>query len=195
MVGAGIRLELRGLSFADHRFGVLRSFAGLRRELLDDALVVGLRLLLHSSPLSLEALDFYLVICEFVVLILFHATGLAVPLAVEVLQVLPIFDVNSESLGYQESEPLKSLRVETNLGKRVLPVGNAEVHNHQSEIVGEGVGDEEPLAGEVLEPDLRLRGGASVHQGESTVLDIRVNIERVDVFSVVFRRKWLEIAK
>ena len=164
------------------------------RDRLQDAVAVTLRVM-NSSPLSLEALDFYLVICEFVVLILFHATRLAVPLAVEVLQVLPIFDVDRQSLGYQESEPLKSLRVETNLGERILPVGDAKVHNHQSEIVGERVGDEEPLAGEVLEPDLWLRGGASVHEGESAVLDIRVNIECVDVFPLVFGRKCLEIAK
>lgn len=29
--------------------------------------------------------------------------------------------------------------------------------DHQSEIIGEGVCDEEPIAGEVLKPNLRLR--------------------------------------
>jgi len=40
------------------------------------------------------------------------------------------------------------------------------VHDHQSEVISECIGDEIPLAREVLEPDLRLGGlVAAVDQG------------------------------
>lgn len=156
MVGASIRLELRCLSFADHRFGILSCFTGLCGKLFDNPLIVWLRLLLHSSPLSLETLNFYLVVCEFVVLILFHTAGLAISFSVEVFQVLSVFDIDCKSFGYQESEPLKSLWVEANFGKSILPVWNTKVHDHQSEVIGERICDKKPLAGQILEPDLWL---------------------------------------
>lgn len=45
---------------------------------------------------------------------------------------------------------------------------NAQVHDHEPEVVSEGVRDEEPVTGEVLEPDLRLWLGifASLHVDE-----------------------------
>lgn len=186
MVGASIRLELRCLSFADYRFGILSCFTGLCRKLFDNTFVVGFRLLLHSSPFSLEALDFYLVVCEFVVLILFHTAGLTISFAVEVFQVLPVFDVDCKPFRYQESEPLESLWVEANLGESILPVWNTKVHDHQSEIISESIRDKKPLARQILEPNLWLGAGASIHQSKSTVLDIGVNIERVDVFLFFF---------
>ena len=193
MVGASIRLELRCLSFADYRFGILSCFTGLCRKLFDNTFVVGFRLLLHSSPFSLQALDFYLVVCEFVVLILFHTAGLTISFAVEVFQVLPVFDVDCKPFRYQESEPLESLWVEANLGESILPVWNTKVHDHQSEIISESIRDKKPLARQILEPNLWLGAGASIHQSKSTVLDIGVNIERVDVFSVIERTKCLAI--
>jgi hypothetical protein len=112
--------------------------------------------LLHSSPLSLQALDFYLVIGEFVVLILFHAAGLTISLAVEVLQVLSVLNIDCKPFRYQESEPLKSLWIESNLGKSILPVWDTKVHDHQSEVISERVRDKKPLARQILEPDLWL---------------------------------------
>jgi hypothetical protein len=51
---------------------------------------------------------------------------------------------------------LKGLLVETGVRECVLPVGYAQVYYHQSEVIGKSVCDEEPVAGEVLKPYLRL---------------------------------------
>jgi hypothetical protein len=64
----------------------------------------------------------------------------------EVLLVLTILDVNGEALGGQEPEPLQGLRVQTYLGEGVLPVGETQVHDHQTEIVCESVRYEKPRA-------------------------------------------------
>lgn len=58
-------------------------------------------------------------------------------------------------------------------------MGNAQVHDHESEVVGEGVGDEEPFAAEVLEPNLRFRlvVFALVDEGEAAVFALRVDVE------------------
>ena len=58
------------------------------------------------------------------------------------------------------------------------------MHDHQSEVVSERVGDEEPVAAEVLEPDLGLVGCPSVDDGQPPVLDLRVDFVGVDVFSI-----------
>ena len=67
-----------------------------------------------------------------------------------------IFNVNGETLRRQESEPLKGLLVKTSVRERILPVGYAQVHYHQSEVVSKCIGNKEPVAREVLKPDLRL---------------------------------------
>ena len=51
---------------------------------------------------------------------------------------------------------MEGLWVESDLRKRIVPVRQAQMHNHQAEVVSEGIRDEKPLAGQVLEPDLRL---------------------------------------
>jgi hypothetical protein len=79
--------------------------------------------------------------------------------------VFAVLDVDRESLGRQESEPLKGLRVQAYLGESVLPMRQPQMHNHQSEVIREGVRYEEPGTGQVLEPDLRLVSISSVHQG------------------------------
>lgn len=59
------------------------------------------------------------------------------------------------------------------------------MHDHQSEVVSEGVSDEEPATGEVLEPDLRLRLGvfAALHinKREAATLAFGVDFKRVNV--------------
>jgi hypothetical protein len=51
------------------------------------------------------------------------------------------------------------------------------VHDHEAEIVREGVRDEEPRAGQVLEPDLRLVRVPSIHQGQPPVLHLGIDVE------------------
>jgi len=54
------------------------------------------------------------------------------------------------------------------------------VHDHQSEVVSEGVRDEEPLAGQVLEPDLRLSVRILEDQRKATVLNLGVDFKSAD---------------
>lgn len=61
-----------------------------------------------------------------------------------------------------------------------MPVGKAKVHDHQSEVVCESVSDEEPLAGEVLEPDLWLRVRRLVDESETPILDFVIQLESAD---------------
>ena len=49
---------------------------------------------------------------------------------------------------------MEGLWVEADLRKRIVPVRQTQVHDHQAEVVGERVGNEEPMARVVLEPDL-----------------------------------------
>ena len=51
---------------------------------------------------------------------------------------------------------MEGLWVEADLRKRIVPVWQTQVHDHQAEVVSESIRDEKPLAGQVLEPDLRL---------------------------------------
>lgn len=62
----------------------------------------------------------------------------------EVLLVLAVLDVDGQTLRGQEPEPLQGLRVQTHLGEGVLPVGETQVHDHQTEVVCEGVRYEKP---------------------------------------------------
>lgn len=73
------------------------------------------------------------------------------------LLVPSVLDIDSEPLGWQKAEPLQGLLVETRVGERILPQGYAQMHDHKPEVVREAVSYEVPTAGEVLEPDLRLR--------------------------------------
>ena len=102
----------------------------------------------------------------------------------EVLLVLPVLDVDGQSLRRQEPEPLQRLRVQAHLGEGVLPVRQPQVHDHQPEVVREGVRYEEPRAGQVLEPDLRLVYVSAVHQRQSPIFHLRVNIKGCDVFPI-----------
>ena len=57
------------------------------------------------------------------------------------------------------------------------------MHDHQTEIVCEGISDEEPRTGEVLEPNLGLVCVSSVHQGEAAVFHLRIDIKGSYVLS------------
>ena len=56
------------------------------------------------------------------------------------------------------------------------------MHNHESEVVCESVGDEEPLTREILEPDLRLSLWVFENESQTTVLDLLVYLESTDRF-------------
>ena len=51
------------------------------------------------------------------------------------------------------------------------------MHDHQAEVVSERVGNKEPLARIVLEPDLRLDCLILVDESHSTILDLCIDIE------------------
>lgn len=143
--------QLARFPFLDDRLCILRSFGRLSIELLDHCLIVTFCLELHSSSFSLQAFNFYLIILKLELVVLFVVSIL---LAVQELFVLSVFDVDGQSFWRKESEPLHGLWVEAYLGEGVLPVWDTQVHDHQSEVVSERVGDEEPVAAEILEPNL-----------------------------------------
>ena len=71
------------------------------------------------------------------------------------LGLLPsVLDVDSESLGREEAEPLNGLMVHANLSERIVPIGQAKVHDHQPEVISECTRYEEPLTRVILEPYL-----------------------------------------
>jgi len=51
------------------------------------------------------------------------------------------------------------------------------VHDHESEVVGERVRDKEPLARQVLEPNLGLSLRVLEDQGEAAVFHFLVNVK------------------
>ena len=152
----------------DSGLRVLGALAGLRSELLDDVIAVAaFSLELHPSLLPPESFDLDLAGGVASGRGLRHLANLILVkfFLGEILLVLPVFNINGESLGGQEPEPLQRLRVKPDLGEGVLPVGEAQVHDHQPEVVREGVRDEEPRARQVLEPDLRLVNVATEQKG------------------------------
>ena len=143
-------------------------------ELFDSVLILVSCLESESALLSLQALDFDLFIDVASVLTSAwhgrrHSSCLL--LARKLLLRATVFDIDGESLRRQEAEPLKGLRVKTDLSEGVVPIRNAEVHDHEAEVVCECVGDEEPLAREILEPDLRLCISVLEDQRKTTVFD------------------------
>lgn len=104
----------------------------------------------------------------------------------ELLLRTSVLYVDCETLRDQEAEPVKRLRVETCLGECVLPVRDTQVHDHEPEVVREGVGDIEPVAREVLEPYLWFLIGASVHESKTSIFNIGVNVKGTNVFMVLF---------
>ena len=63
-----------------------------------------------------------------------------------------------------------------------MPIWKTQVHNHESEVVCESVGDEEPLTREILGPDLRLSLWVFENESQTTVLDLLVYLESTDRF-------------
>ena len=59
------------------------------------------------------------------------------------------------------------------------------MHDHQTEVIGERVSDVEPLAREVLEPNLRLLVTSSVHDGNTAVGDLRVDFKGMDFIQLL----------
>jgi len=56
------------------------------------------------------------------------------------------------------------------------------MHDHESEVVGEGVGHEEPLARVVLKPHLGLGSSVSVQDRQSACLYFAVNVKGRNLF-------------
>ena len=138
--GGILGLELRWLPLFHHGLSVFRGFARLCRELLDDSFTSRLRLELHPSSLPFKALNLYLVVLELELVLVLIRSLLPISLPVQVLLVLSVLDVYRQSLWNEESEPVHGLRIETSFGESVLPVGDAQVHDHQAEVVCETVG-------------------------------------------------------
>ena len=64
--------------------------------------------------------------------------------------------------------------------KRIMPVRQAQVHDHKSEVVRERVSNEKPAAGEVLEPYLRLGCWRLEDESEASVFYLLIDIECTD---------------
>ena len=61
-----------------------------------------------------------------------------------------------------------------------MPVRQAQVHDHESEVVCERVSNEKPATREVLEPDLRLGCWRLEDESEASVLYLLINIKGTD---------------
>jgi hypothetical protein len=57
-----------------------------------------------------------------------------------------ILNINSQSFWNQKAEPVEGLWIETSLGEGVLPVWNTKVHDHEPEVIREGITDIKPMA-------------------------------------------------
>ena len=77
--------------------------------------------------------------------------------------------------------------VKSNLCEGVVPVRDAKVHNHKPEVISEGISDEEPLAGEVLEPNLGFALWVSVDQSKSSIFDFSIDIKGPNVLAASVR--------
>ena len=94
------------------------------------------------------------------------------------LGLLPsILDIDSESLGREEAEPLNGLMVHANLSERIVPIGQAKVHDHQPEVVSKSIGDEEPTSRQVLEPYLWLCIIVFVDHGKAPIPRFSIDVE------------------
>ena len=80
------------------------------------------------------------------------------------------------------------MRIQTNLSECIVPVWNPKMHNHQSEVIGEGVRYEEPLAREILEPNLRFPLRLPVDEGQPSVPNFRVDIKCSNVLAMKYVR-------
>ena len=160
-------------------------------ELFNDCFIVSLGLQFHSSPLSFKPLNLDLLVSNLKLIWLLILVPLVAVLPVHHLLVSAVLHVDGEALGGQEAEPLERLWIKTYLSKRVLPAWDAQVHDHQPEVVGKAVGHVKPVTAEVLEPDLGL-GGATVDEGQAAVLHIGVDLKGADILSV---RSKIEVRK
>lgn len=157
--------------------GVLGRLAGLGRELFNKSFLVVPSLHTETALLTLKALELDLVLQESVCRR--AATAVVVVALCKSLLVAAVLNVDGETLGRQETEPLQSLLIKAGVREGVLPMGNAQVHDHETEIVREGVRKEEPSAAQVLEPDLGLALVilSLVDQSQATILALVVNLE------------------
>jgi len=166
------------LTLFDYWFCILRCFWRLSVEFLNHGLVISLSFKLHPSSLSLKSFNFNLIILKFELILFVAAWALvSVFLSIQKLFILSVFDINGQSFRCEESEPLKSWWVKSYLCEGILPVWDAQVHNHQSEIVRKWICNEKPVATQILEPNLWFWMTASEQNGQSSIFDIRVNIK------------------
>lgn len=168
-----VRTRLRLRRRHKHSLRILRTLATLQGEFLDNAFVLILSFQLHSALLALRSLQLELLLQKSVR----DGSGvgtISLFLLCDHSLVSSVLDVDSETLGRQETEPLEGLLVEARIGEHILPQRDSQVHDHQAEVVSESVGDEVPTAGEILKPDLWLALGvfARIHvdQSETTAL-------------------------
>ena len=168
------------LPLFDGSLSILGTLAALCSEFFDYLVAVSsLGLQLHSPLLPPESLDLDLAGISGTVGCLRDLSRICLVklLLREVLLIFTVLYIDGQTLWGQESEPLKGLRVQTHLGKGILPVGQPQVHDHQTEIVCESIRYKEPGAGKVLEPNLWFIGVSSVHEGQSPVFDLGINVK------------------
>lgn len=71
-----------------------------------------------------------------------------------------------------------------------MPVGKTQVHDHESEVVSEGVCNEEPLARQVLKPNLGLSLRVLEDQSKAAVFHFLVNVK---CSNLVFAKNWKSV--
>jgi hypothetical protein len=107
---------------------------------------------LHASPLALQTFNFYLIVRKFHLRVWFLRC--ATSFSVHDLHLFSVFKVNLQSIWDEESEPLGGLWVESTFGECILPIWDAKVHDHQSEIISERISHKVPITTQILKPYL-----------------------------------------
>lgn len=142
---------------------ILCALARLSAKFLNNLVVRVFSLHFHSSLFAFCTFEFDFILQKFVALGKLRLRIGAVALAWQLLLIPPILNINSKSLGREEPKPLQRLLIQARIRECILPQRNAQMHDHESEVVGERVSDEKPLARAVLEPDLRFWLAVLVH--------------------------------
>jgi len=135
---------------------ILCALARLSAKFLNNLVVRVFGFHFHSSLFAFCTFKFEFILQKFVVLGKLRLRVGAIALAWQLLLIPPILNINSKSLGREESKPLQRLLIQARIRECILPQRDAQMHDHQSKVVSERVSDKKPLARAVLEPDLRF---------------------------------------
>lgn len=151
--------------FCGHYYGtcILCALARLCAKFLNNLVVRIFGFHFHSSLFAFWTFKFEFILQKFVALGKLRLRVGAIALVWQLLLIPPVLNINSKSLGREEPKPLQRLLIQARIRERILPQRDAQMHNHESEVVSERVGYEKPLARAILEPDLWFWLAVLVH--------------------------------